>query len=1005
MSILYSIHKNRTWFDIIKDGNSGEAGRIRTTFNPIIVANTFIYSNNKISISVFYYDNQRNMIRRLIGRDPEMVFQDIENVSVVKMEGYTYLNGDYIIYYIDTNNIFNTIGTQGIDQIPLSDLDPNPLNNVNMKKAIGNTTTVFLLSMNTSIYLITGLITFTSIISDYDGIDFSVYIDDSNQEWYLSYTSNGTIKIIKYKIQNFTVTGNITYSPGRIGNCAYFNNVVSSSPQNYIKTPNNQKLPLSISFWFNTSDLTEYQTIIGLTNSLLNDPSIQFDLDSSGNLLISISLPSQWSLINLNTPVLINTWNHLCLTIDENFNARCYLNGIFSESVQGTNDFQTSFTTFILGGSGDSARSFIGYIDEFCVYNRVLNQSEVTSLYNLNTIGYGRINYLPLESSTIDPAIIQVASLNSPNFSLPRVIVNNNVLSIFVQNLNDTSIYSTNLVNNQLVISNRLRDTINYSVKSINNEILIDNIGPNNKISQLKIVDNKVQSEFGINIKNHTIINSAFESININNEQYIYYIDTNYKLHQLWNPIQQIDIKINDIITGLTADVTNNGSLFPSFSMNIRDYGITTGSMTDKVQYNITLTLEQSGSTTITNWCYPNQLLKLFDFNNNKYFIKIYPNYMLLASTNIIDSVNYQPGYYLAVDTFGSNCPYYLIYNSSGLPVWYRRNTSDPDLINNPQICALTRGNNNNKVITYIFDFLRVRTVIDVTTLDEENFQIVPDSRGGNPGWDVHESFEIKRPLYRKGNVILVSYTNPFYIQELSPNNELVWDWFGSDYLVDPGGDYYHINSIDVHPVTGHLVLSARNNSTVFSIDYHTKNIRWVINPTLGFINFMNSQVGVHILIPTNEPTNPNNYDGTSAQHDARWHTNITPLTSGNEIVSIYDNGSFNGFNARGVIYEIDLNLDQALFRGMVYGPATSGYMGSYKIIDENNGSRSHVCDWVQSHPCLGEYSSDANNMPTQNQLFNLDIGGDHYRFDKAKLTDLSITGMRKTSGMPYTTP
>jgi hypothetical protein len=43
--------------------------------------------------------------------------------------------------------------------------------------------------------------------------------------------------------------------------------------------------------------------------------------------------------------------------------------------------------------------------------------------------------------------------------------------------------------------------------------------------------------------------------------------------------------------------------------------------------------------------------------------------------------------------------------------------------------------------------------------------------------------------------------------------------------------------------------------------------------------------------------------------------------------------------------------------------------------------------------------------MPTQTQLFNLDIGGDHYRFDKAKLTDLSITGMRKTSGMPYTTP
>jgi hypothetical protein len=368
---------------------------------------------------------------------------------------------------------------------------------------------------------------------------------------------------------------------------------------------------------------------------------------------------------------------------------------------------------------------------------------------------------------------------------------------------------------------------------------------------------------------------------------------------------------------------------------------------------------------------------------------------------------NYVPGYYLTSNTFnGTFSNYYVIYDSNGVPVWYKKNNDQLGNGNEPQIAGLFLGNSLNTVVTAIFNGNIVRKLINVDTLAETNYYIQPDSRGGTHSWDVHESLVIKAPLDRNGNMMLVSYTDPFYLQEISPNNTLVWDWFASDYLNNSDTESYHINSIDVHPITGHLVLSARTCSTIFSIDYNTGNIRWIINPTNEFINSLKDPSNQHVLTPTNEPTEPNEYNGTNAQHDARWRLNIVPLTPGNEIISAYDDGSFNSFAARGVIYEIDLVNNKAIFRGMVTGPGSSGYMGSYKIIDEPNGSTSHAIDWVQQHPCLGEYSSVSltNKMPTQNQLFNLDLSGDHYRISKGTSNDLSITSLRKTSGMPFAT-
>jgi len=620
-------------------------------------------------------------------------------------------------------------------------------------------------------------------------------------------------------------------------------------------------------------------------------------------------------------------------------------------------------------------------------------------------------------------------------YSIPRLIIFNNVLKLYLKDTKTNFIYATTISNNKITIGTKLKAANDYKLNVVKTNLILYYIGLDNTINRLllqtstttttkKIVHNIGKKKIirfidkisynenyintNLKINNQIASNLSFDVTNIEYEEYIYYIDINNKLHQLWNPIPIVTINYNFEITsiaGCTDDITN--SIVPPFNTSISDYAISTSMEDDAPNYTINI----NGNTDIGGYVYPGQLIQINDTKNKKknktYYIKILPKNIECAVTNKF--TNYVPGYYLTSYTFnGTFSNYYVIYDSNGVPVWYKKNNSQLGDGNSPQIASLFLGNSLNTVVTAIFDGYTARKLINVDTLAETNYYIQPDTRGGTPSWDVHESQVIKSPLDRNGNMILVSYTDPFYLQEISPNNTLVWDWFASDYLNDPGGDYYHINSIDVHPITGHLVLSARHHSTIFSIDYNTGNIRWIINPTNDFTSQLKDATNINILIPTNEPTVPHPYNGTSAQHDARWHTNILPLTPGNEIISAFDDGTFNGFAARGVIYEIDLVNNNAIFRGMVYSETgSSGYMGSYKIIDEPNGSTSHACDFVQQHPCLRENSSVSltNKMPTQNQLFNLDLSGDHYRISKATSNDLSITSMRKTSGMPFSTP
>ena len=171
-----------------------------------------------------------------------------------------------------------------------------------------------------------------------------------------------------------------------------------------------------------------------------------------------------------------------------------------------------------------------------------------------------------------------------------------------------------------ITINSTLVSCNDYKPYIVNNNLYILYTNLTNNISQIQVTISGINYNMIINDLNtkDIIYQNAFDVTCINNEQYIYYIDTNQVLHELWNPIS-INIRINDIITNIQAVINStNSSLYPSFDTNIVDYELSTGTETSKITYVITI----NNKITITDMAYPNQSICISDPNNNKYYIK-----------------------------------------------------------------------------------------------------------------------------------------------------------------------------------------------------------------------------------------------------------------------------------------------------------------------------------------------------------------------------------------------
>lgn len=377
------------------------------------------------------------------------------------------------------------------------------------------------------------------------------------------------------------------------------------------------------------------------------------------------------------------------------------------------------------------------------------------------------------------------------------------------------------------------------------------------------------------------------------------------------DPAAFISFSATAPITSLSISVNGStGTLFPAFNANIYDYGVLTNSATAGAAVSYTLTVNgvaTAGTGAVNN------LIKV-NYGSTAYYIRLLPSDMPLGTITTQPAQNYIPGYYVATSRRDINVANYnIVYNEHGLPIWYTTNAGTPHLHQPGNDRNRTTVSRNGSGTRYVMQ----TTAAEIST---RAVSFLPTTRNGNPyAYDFgnHELLEITSPPSRRGNLVyntflaapangsqaLTDKSYGVYIQEQTPAGTIAWEWWTSDRFdqttLARNASFFHMNSVDVHPVTGDMLLSCRQCSAIVCVDHATKNVKWVIqgasqpwgdiNQTANAATLSTAQ----FLTLEGEPTlNGYQYLGPEGQHHARWATHIDPLTPGNAVISIFDNQS-----------------------------------------------------------------------------------------------------------------
>jgi hypothetical protein len=207
--------------------------------------------------------------------------------------------------------------------------------------------------------------------------------------------SNGSIN--DFSGNNYHLTNTTSASSGvdRAGNpnCAF--NFISAN-NDFLKYTNPtfldnfQTLPFSISLWYKPITTNwGFEVLIGRdTGTHCPDTSGQWSISlyDCRRPVFGINQYSLWDdYINNNgcdetTADLSNVWQHLTVTCTGT-DLKLYKNGVLTTEIPGTG-CSTNIPTL---NTGDLflGKDYTGLLDDVIIYNRILTQTEITELYNL----------------------------------------------------------------------------------------------------------------------------------------------------------------------------------------------------------------------------------------------------------------------------------------------------------------------------------------------------------------------------------------------------------------------------------------------------------------------------------------------------------------------------------------------------------------------------------------------------------------------------------------------
>lgn len=264
---------------------------------------------------------------------------------------------------------------------------------------------------------------------------------------------------------NGTVSG-ATLTTDRFGNAnsAYSFNGSSDFISGAANTTFTQK-PMTFSFWF-------YKTAAGnLCNYGGNNiepgmsifsvgtygSSIDVKLSSDGTKIgLGRSIPAGVASENelvLSSNYALNSWNHVVVTYD-NSTVKVYINGINLGSLNYATSTTIANTTWYIGKSNPSIWACVQYmkgkIDDLTIYNRILNDSEIATLYSSN---------LCYESVTVTDTLVINTGILSYN-----PITYNNTVTIYPNPANDHITIDCGTLANVVGYSIKITNTVGQEV-------------------------------------------------------------------------------------------------------------------------------------------------------------------------------------------------------------------------------------------------------------------------------------------------------------------------------------------------------------------------------------------------------------------------------------------------------------------------------------------------------------------------------------------------------------
>ena len=156
--------------------------------------------------------------------------------------------------------------------------------------------------------------------------------------------------------------------------------------------------------------------------------------------------------------------------------------------------------------------------------------------------------------------------------------------------------------------------------------------------------------------------------------------------------------------------------------------------------------------------------------------------------------------------------------------------------------------------------------------------------------------------------------------------------------------DYFHMNSIDEQPETGHYLISARHVSTVYKVNGETGEIMWRLGGKMSDFEF---EPGLNF----------------SNQHDARWHSS----NASTDVISLFDNAS-NGFQqsadrSQGMILKLDHSANPPFVTQLTSFPSPddaqlSNSQGNVQLLSLDDWENSHAFIAWGANPYMTEHDA-----------------------------------------------